>query len=261
MASPTSSSQGPHPIGMDPNVLHNPQGSMPGSFPAPMPMGSRQASMTRSISRQASGVLNPGQPIPLSHQGSFHQHHHEGELFLVSIHPSPPPQGDPNFMSTHIPYPSGSNLHAPPLSFHGSHRGFSRSGMDNGRNIQVPMSMSSSGRNESSGGYYPRRRSRSRSRLSRSHSRDSYSSYSSYSSDSRNRHSRSPSHRRAWRHGQSQNHGHFRTVHPSRHTPTVINPSTNVPILIPINGGNGGYVVVPPVGQEVRVVVRIFFFL
>jgi hypothetical protein len=88
MPPPTSSSQGPHPIGIDPNVLHNPQGSMPGSFPAPM--GSRQPSMARSISRQASGILNPGQPIPLSHQGSFHQHHHEGELPSVPIHPSPP---------------------------------------------------------------------------------------------------------------------------------------------------------------------------
>lgn len=213
-------------------------------------MGSRQGSIARSMSRQPSVNFNPGQPM--SRQGSFHQHHHEDELPPLPVHSSPPSQhGNPNFPSNH----------APPLSFHGSHRGFSRGGADNGRHIQVPMSMSSSGRNEPDGGYHSRHRSRSRSRsrLSRSPSGDSYSSYSSYSSDSRNRHSHSPSRHQSWRHGQPQNHGNFQMVHPSPHTPTVINPSQNVPILIPINGGNGGYVVVPPVGQEVRVVVRISF--
>lgn len=251
-------SQGPH--SMDPNIQHNPHGTMPGSFPATMPMGSRQGSVAQSMSRQPSGILNPGQPM--SRQDSFHAHHHEGELPLP-VHPSPTPQeGGPNFTPTHTQHPADP-AHIPPLPMHGSHRGYPRSGADSGRHIQVPMSMSSSGRNELDGGYHSRRRSRSRSRsrsrLSRSHSRDSYTSYSSYSSYSPNGHSRSPSRHQSWRHGQSLNHGNYQMIHPSPHTPTVINPSQNVPILIPINGGNGGYVVVPPVGQEVRVVVRTSF--
>ena len=70
---------------------------------------------------------------------------------------------------------------------------------------------------------------------SRSYSSDSYSSRSSRS--------RSFSSRQ------------YRTVHASSHTPTVIQPSRHHPIVVPIQGGVGGYVVVPAVGQNLRVVV------
>jgi hypothetical protein len=68
---------------------------------------------------------------------------------------------------------------------------------------------------------------------SRSYSSDSYSTRSSRSFGSRP----------------------YRTVHASSHTPTVIQPSMHHPIVVPINGGVGGYVVVPAIGQNLRVVV------
>ncbi|KIM39475.1 hypothetical protein M413DRAFT_29209 [Hebeloma cylindrosporum] len=46
----------------------------------------------------------------------------------------------------------------------------------------------------------------------------------------------------------------YRTVHASAHTPTVIQPSRYHPIVVPIHGGVGGYVVVPAVGQNLQVV-------
>ncbi|KAF8962427.1 hypothetical protein BDZ97DRAFT_1920503 [Flammula alnicola] len=74
------------------------------------------------------------------------------------------------------------------------------------------------------------------SRSSRSSSRDSYST-GSYSSRS----SRSPSPH------------NYRTIHPYQTTPTVIQPSRTHPIVVPINGGSGGYVVIPAVGQSLQV--------
>ncbi|KJA19561.1 hypothetical protein HYPSUDRAFT_858445 [Hypholoma sublateritium FD-334 SS-4] len=82
---------------------------------------------------------------------------------------------------------------------------------------------------------------RSRSRAS---SRGSYSSQS-YSSRSRSR-SYSPSRRR--------NYNNYRTVHASSTRPTVIQTSRDYPTVVPINGGVGGYVVVPAAGQSLRVV-------
>ena len=84
---------------------------------------------------------------------------------------------------------------------------------------------------------------------SRSSSRGSYSSQS-YSSRSRSR-SYSPQRRR--------NYNNYRTVHASSTTPTVVQTSRNYPTVVPINGGVGGYVVVPAAGQKLRVVVSPFF--
>jgi len=47
----------------------------------------------------------------------------------------------------------------------------------------------------------------------------------------------------------------YRTVYAFSHTPTIIQPSRHHPIVVPINGGVGGYVVVPAIGQNIRVVV------
>lgn len=82
---------------------------------------------------------------------------------------------------------------------------------------------------------------------SRSYDRSSYSdrSYSDDSLSSRDRY---------YDNGYS-------TVYPSATNPTVIQPSYDHPIVVPINGGNGGYVVVPPVGQKIRVVVSLETFL
>lgn len=73
---------------------------------------------------------------------------------------------------------------------------------------------------------------------SRSYSSDSYSSRSSRSFGSHP----------------------YRTVHASSHTPTVIQPSRHYPIVVPINGGVGGYVVVPAIGQNLQVVVSYNLF-
>jgi len=47
----------------------------------------------------------------------------------------------------------------------------------------------------------------------------------------------------------------YRTIHPSSYSPTIIQPSTHYPIVVPIDRGVGGYVVVPAVGQNLQVVV------
>ncbi|KAF9473143.1 hypothetical protein BDN70DRAFT_937654 [Pholiota conissans] len=95
----------------------------------------------------------------------------------------------------------------------------------------------------------PSDRSRHYSRSRRSHSDYSYSTDSgSYSSRSRSRsYSRSRS-RSPYRYS----HG-YRTVHTSRNSPTIIHPSRDQPTVVPINGGSGGYVVVPAVGQRLKV--------
>jgi hypothetical protein len=46
----------------------------------------------------------------------------------------------------------------------------------------------------------------------------------------------------------------YRTIHPSSYSPTIIQPSRHHPIVVPIDGGVGGYVVVPAVGQNLQVV-------
>lgn len=90
---------------------------------------------------------------------------------------------------------------------------------------------------------------RSRSRAS---SRGSYSSQL-YSSRSRSR-SYSPSRRRDY-----NDYNNYRTVHASSTRPTVIQTSRDYPTVVPINGGVGGYVVVPAAGQSLRVVVSQVF--
>lgn len=87
----------------------------------------------------------------------------------------------------------------------------------------------------------------SRSRSSTPSSRDSTSSRS-YSSRSR---SYSPSRRSRYDH---------RVIHASTHSPTVIQPSRDHATVVPINGGAGGYVVVPAVGQRLKVVVSLHSF-
>ncbi|KAF8159166.1 hypothetical protein B0H34DRAFT_673602 [Crassisporium funariophilum] len=47
----------------------------------------------------------------------------------------------------------------------------------------------------------------------------------------------------------------YSTVHHSMTGPTFIQPSRNRPIVVPINGGSGGYVVVPAIGQSLQVIV------
>lgn len=105
-------------------------------------------------------------------------------------------------------------------------------------NIQVPITTSSSSRTRSSG----TRSSGSRSYSDSYYSSDSDGSYSSTSSGSPhiNINRRQP----------------YRTVHASRNTPTIVQPSRDYPTVVPINGGVNGYVVVPAVGQNLRVVVR-----
>jgi hypothetical protein len=107
-------------------------------------------------------------------------------------------------------------------------------------NIQVPITTSSSSRTRSSG----TRSSGSRSYTDSYYSSDSDGSYSSTSSGS------PPVNRRQA----------YRTVHASHNTPTIVQPSRDYPTVVPINGGVNGYVVVPAVGQNLRVVVRSQFY-
>jgi hypothetical protein len=86
---------------------------------------------------------------------------------------------------------------------------------------------------------------------SRYHSRSRSPDYSddSYSAGSRDRyeHWRSPY--------------YYGSGHSNMTVPTVIQPSRSRPTILPINGGAGGYVVIPPAGQTIDVVVRILLIL
>ncbi|KAJ3505448.1 hypothetical protein NLJ89_g7411 [Agrocybe chaxingu] len=105
--------------------------------------------------------------------------------------------------------------------------------------------------------YSSRRRSRSRSRTPTdtdySRSSDSYDSYDRHDRRDPYSHHYYPTQAAAIPGYVSQT-VTYRTVHPSLHTPTVIKPSRTRPIVVPINGGTGGYVVIPAVGQTLRVV-------
>jgi len=46
----------------------------------------------------------------------------------------------------------------------------------------------------------------------------------------------------------------YSTVHPDPMSPTVIEPSYSQPIVVPINGGQGGYVIVPPRGRKLDII-------
>ncbi|KAH9479080.1 hypothetical protein JR316_0007659 [Psilocybe cubensis] len=92
--------------------------------------------------------------------------------------------------------------------------------------------------------------SRRRRRRSRSYSYDRDGSDGSYSSRSHSTDTfSSRNSNRYYDSGQQ-----YATIHPSHHGPTVVQPSQNLPIVVPISGGKGGYVVVPPAGQTMRVI-------
>lgn len=92
--------------------------------------------------------------------------------------------------------------------------------------------------------------SRRRRHRSQSYGRDS--SGGSYSSRSHSTDSLSSGDSRSYHASGNP----YATILPTHNSPTVVQPSHNYPIVVPINGGTGGYVVVPPVGQNMRVIVR-----
>ena len=47
----------------------------------------------------------------------------------------------------------------------------------------------------------------------------------------------------------------YTTVHPNATSPTVIHPSPTEPIVVPLQGGKRGYMVVPPIGMNLQVYV------
>lgn len=47
----------------------------------------------------------------------------------------------------------------------------------------------------------------------------------------------------------------YQTINPSKDGPTYVKRSNTQPILIPIDGGRGGYVIVPPKGTRMEVLV------
>lgn len=53
---------------------------------------------------------------------------------------------------------------------------------------------------------------------------------------------------------------YYGDVHPSVTTPTIVQPSRSRPVVVPINGGAGGFVVIPPVGQSVHVVASFMLY-
>lgn len=53
----------------------------------------------------------------------------------------------------------------------------------------------------------------------------------------------------------------YRTVTPNRDSPTYIKASDTEPILVPIDGGRGGYVIVPPRGKRMEVLVSSYLFI
>lgn len=139
-------------------------------------------------------------------------------------HPAPTPQLSLVHVPSQASLPYTSSHHSIPHSVHqypASH---------------TPIHMSPSG-------YGSRYSSRHRSP---DRSDDSYSSRS-YSSDSR---SRSPSRNSYMYRDQHGNHG-----------PTVVQPSAAGPMIVPINGGLGGFLVVPAVGQTLHVMVGLQILL
>ncbi|KAF8894223.1 hypothetical protein CPB84DRAFT_1783018 [Gymnopilus junonius] len=102
---------------------------------------------------------------------------------------------------------------------------------------------------ESSYAYDHRTRSRSRRR------RQSYDSYGTYPSQSYRR-SYSDEHD-SYSPRRSRRSSHYTTSkyprHRSSRTSTTVHQSSRYPTVVPINGGYGGYVVVPAKGQRLRV--------
>jgi len=47
----------------------------------------------------------------------------------------------------------------------------------------------------------------------------------------------------------------YKTINPSKDRPTYIKRSNTTPILVPLDGGRGGYVIVPPKGTRMEVLV------
>ncbi|KAF9450703.1 hypothetical protein P691DRAFT_440391 [Macrolepiota fuliginosa MF-IS2] len=111
-----------------------------------------------------------------------------------------------------------------------------RPGLSDSHNTPVPTLRSSAEDSRSSPSHHISPSSRSRSTR---HSHRSSSS-SRYTSRSSRTHSTTTS---------------FKTVTPNSDGPTYVKRSDTQPILVPIDGGRGGYVIVPPRGTRMEVLV------
>ncbi|KDR81173.1 hypothetical protein GALMADRAFT_1123301 [Galerina marginata CBS 339.88] len=149
------------------------------------------------------------------------------------VQPSEIPPLDEHYLdsASRPPSPTHRNMSHRSMPFTGSHRFPARS-TSRYSAPPIPMPPSASRYDHRYSRRTPSYTESYRSYSTRSHSTDSYSSRSSRS------YGRQP----------------YTTVHPSNNSPTVIQPSRRHPIIVPINGGVGGYVVVPPVGQSLQVV-------
>lgn len=90
------------------------------------------------------------------------------------------------------------------------------------------------------------------------HTRSTRRSYPPSMQASSSRHSRSSSshHYSSSPSGTSESHTiPYTTVHPDPYNPTYISRSEAQPIVVPLDGGRSGYMIVPPRGRHFEVVV------
>ncbi|KAF9532361.1 hypothetical protein CPB83DRAFT_847720 [Crepidotus variabilis] len=217
-------SQGPSP--------HHSRSSMP-NIPIESPQPIRPGSSDISGLRGVNIPPIAGSTHSISRPGSRAQ----GQIPIASqpshgLEIPPVPEHYPN--STSIP-PIGLMAHS------SSHSGLARAASHHSASHGLPPFSSNSIMPMSASSYHSYYHSRPRtpdySDESYSSGSRSYGSYDSYDSYSR---TSSPY--------------YYGNVHPSVTTPTIVQPSRSRPVVVPINGGAGGFVVIPPVGQSVHVV-------
>ena len=267
---------GPMPTPMTPSQSGagpNPTGSSRPHTPHPHGPGMPGTQMPHLNSPRVPGAMPPSMPVPI-------QMSRPGSTMGGPHPPNPPPPGAVPITLSRAPSMARSASGAIPIRPMPAGGG----GPQMMQNPGMFAVTRYSGPDEDT----DRRRSRGRGRGRRSRDRDDSRSVSrSYSSSScstcsgshpSNSYSTSSGYHRHRHHGHGRDHyrdqqypqdgyyeyhggnGRYEMVRPSVQGPTFIQPSATHPIVVPINGGQGGYVVVPAQGHTLKVVVSLFLF-